>query len=88
MWVALVAWLLTGGAAFAQSTGATLQGDVFDEQGAILPGASVTIENVETGVLRALVTDSRGHYRAAALPPGRYRTVSYTHLTLPTIYSV
>src|SRR6266850_1016918 len=71
--VALVAWLLAPGGAFAQTTGATLQGTVLDEQGAVLPGASVTIENVETGGLRALVTDSRGHYRAAALPPGRYR---------------
>ena len=71
--VALLVWLSTAGHTFAQSTGATLQGDVFDEQGAILPGASVTIENVETGVLRGLVTDSRGHYRAAALPPGLYR---------------
>jgi len=71
--VALAAWLLAAGIASAQTTGATLQGTVFDEQGAVLPGASVTIENVETGALRAIVTDSRGRYRAAALPPGRYR---------------
>ena len=71
--VALAAWLLAAGIASAQTTGATLQGTVFDEQGAVLPGASVTIENVETGAQRAIVTDSRGRYRAAALPPGRYR---------------
>src|SRR3989449_1850566 len=71
--VALAAWLLAAGIASAQTTGATLQGTVFDEQGAVLPGASVTIENVETGALRAIVTDSRGRYRAAALPAGRYR---------------
>jgi hypothetical protein len=58
---------------FAQTTGATLHGRVTDEQGAVLPGAAVIVGNVETGVERPLITDTRGHYRAAALPPGRYR---------------
>jgi hypothetical protein len=58
--------------AFAQTTGATLQGTVADEQGGLLPGASVTVTNVETGVSRTLTTDERGWYRAAALQPGAY----------------
>jgi Carboxypeptidase regulatory-like domain/TonB dependent receptor len=58
--------------ASAQTTGATLQGTVADEQGAVLPGATVTVVNVETGWSREAVTDTRGWYRAAALPPGRY----------------
>lgn len=58
--------------ASAQTTGATLQGTVADEQGGLLPGASVTVTNVETGVARALTTDERGWYRAAALQPGAY----------------
>ncbi len=33
----------------AQTTGATLQGTVSDEQGAVLPGSTVTVINVETG---------------------------------------
>ncbi|MBI1874839.1 MAG: TonB-dependent receptor [Acidobacteria bacterium] len=56
----------------AQTTGATLQGTVADEQGGLLPGASVTVTNVETGVARTLTTDERGWYRAAALQPGAY----------------
>ena len=59
-------------AAFAQATGGTLQGTVSDEQGAIMPGASVVITNVETGWTREVVTDERGWYRVTALPPGEY----------------
>ena len=58
--------------AFAQTTGALLQGTVSDEQSGILPGVTVTIANVETGWTRDVVTDDRGWYRAAALAPGRY----------------
>jgi hypothetical protein len=66
--------LLLGGAAvaLAQTTGATLLGTVADEQGAVLPGATVSITNTETGWNRAVVTDERGYYRVAALPPGPY----------------
>jgi hypothetical protein len=58
--------------ASAQTTGAVLQGTVADEQGAVLPGASVTVTNSATGASRTGVTDSRGYYRAAALVPGPY----------------
>jgi hypothetical protein len=71
--VVLAVGLVIPPCAFAQTTGGTLQGTVLDEQGAVLPGAAVTVENVETGAERSIVTDSRGHYRAAALAPGRYR---------------
>jgi hypothetical protein len=63
---------LTATPAWAQGTGATLQGTVRDAQGGILPGASVTIKNAETGVSRTISVDVNGFYRAAALPPGPY----------------
>lgn len=63
--------LLWAGAAAAQ-TGGTLQGAVLDEQGLPLPGAVVTLTNVETGWNRSVVTDASGRFRAAALPPGVY----------------
>jgi hypothetical protein len=56
----------------AQTTGATLQGTVSDEQGAVLPGSTVTVINVETGWSRDTAADTRGWYRSAALAPGRY----------------
>lgn len=56
----------------AQTTGATLQGTVSDEQGGVLPGASVTVTNTETGLSRDVIADPRGFYRVPALPPGPY----------------
>lgn len=68
----LSALVLSAGPAAAQSTGGTLQGTVTDEQGSVLPGASVFILNTETGFTRDVVTDERGWYRVAALAPGAY----------------
>jgi len=53
--------------------GADLEGTVRDESGGALPQAAVTVVNVETSEMRTLATDARGHFHAAALPPGNYR---------------
>ncbi len=58
--------------AAAQNIGATLQGLITDTGKGVLPGVSVTITNVDTGVSRTVVTDNAGWYRAAALAPGTY----------------
>src|SRR5437867_4131689 len=58
--------------AAAQTVGATLQGTINDQQGAILPGATVVARNLETSWTRDQVTDEHGWFRLAALPPGRY----------------
>jgi Carboxypeptidase regulatory-like domain/TonB dependent receptor/TonB-dependent Receptor Plug Domain len=57
---------------FAQSTTGTIQGTVKDEQGAVVPGATVTIKNVDTNLVRSLVTGSEGEYRFPNLAPGNY----------------
>lgn len=72
-WLACSIAIVTApSATWAQSSGATLQGTVRDQQSAVLPGATVTIANTETGWVRTVVTDERGWYRATALPPGPY----------------
>jgi hypothetical protein len=45
---------------------------VTDDQGAVMPGVTVVVMNAETGWTRDVVTDIRGWYRVAALPPGTY----------------
>jgi hypothetical protein len=65
------------GAAYAQSTSATVQGVVTDNQGAVLPGVIVTVTNADTGLARDVVSTDAGFYRIAALPPGTY-TVAAT----------
>ena len=67
--------LLTGFAAsaVAQSTTGSISGVVVDQSKSVLPGVTIDVRNVETGVQRSQVTDDRGRYRALNLPPGRYR---------------
>jgi len=66
--------VIAGGtpAAHAQATSATVQGVVTDNQGAVLPGVTVTVTNAETGLARDVVSTEAGFYRVAALPPGTY----------------
>jgi hypothetical protein len=69
--------LLLPGSVGAQArlTGADVAGRVTDPSGAVLPGATVTITNVETNVGRTTHTDERGEFRAPALAPGVYRVL-------------
>jgi outer membrane receptor protein involved in Fe transport len=57
----------------AQTVTGTLQGTVADATGAVLPGARVTAHNTETGLERAVTTNSEGFYSAPFLPIGPYR---------------
>jgi hypothetical protein len=50
----------------------SIQGVVTDAQGAVVPGAKVTISDKETGQLISSVTSSAGQFSAAALNPGTY----------------
>ena len=74
-----IALLLAGtsGTAWAQRD-ASIDGTVTDTTDAIVPGAAITVKNVETGAVRALVSDASGRYDAAALAVGKYE-VSVSH---------
>ncbi|HKS26095.1 MAG TPA: TonB-dependent receptor [Thermoanaerobaculia bacterium] len=61
--------------ALAQTTG-TIAGHVVDSSGAWLPGVTVEAKSPALQGTRDAVTDARGDYRLALLPPGVY-TVSY-----------
>jgi len=61
----------------AQESRGTLQGRVTDSSGAAVPGATVEVLNLATGVVVTSVTNEQGSYRAPLLNPGNYRvTVS------------
>ncbi len=64
--------LVTAVSAAGQSSFAALGGRVTDEQSAILPGANVTLRQVETNTTRSGVTDINGQYYVPNLPAGRY----------------
>ncbi|MEP7340042.1 MAG: carboxypeptidase regulatory-like domain-containing protein [Acidobacteriota bacterium] len=59
-------------AAVAQITTATIAGTITDPSGAILPGAQVTARNVDTGLIRTVVSGEEGTYRLEFLPVGNY----------------
>jgi outer membrane receptor protein involved in Fe transport len=56
----------------SQSAGGAIEGTVTDESGAVLPGATVTVRNQATGIIRETTTDGSGVYRAPLLPVGSY----------------
>src|ERR1043166_6131272 len=59
--------------AAAQKPTFDIEGVVTDAQQAVLPGATVTLQNVATGLSREVATDANGRYAFTALPPpGQY----------------
>jgi len=68
----LLALCCLPGSIVAQRTTATLFGSVDDSTGAVVPGASVTITNVETGIATTQTTTGAGEYRFDLVPVGTY----------------
>src|SRR5258708_1556372 len=69
--VALVAAVLLPSSAFAQAVG-TVSGTVLDQQGRVIPGATVTMINEGTTDMRVVVSDSEGNFVVTNLQPGQY----------------
>ena len=59
--------------ALAQTYEGRILGTVTDQSGGAVKDAKVIITNVETGVVRDLVTNEAGDYVAPNVPPGVYR---------------
>jgi hypothetical protein len=68
----VVVWLFLCSAAYAQTLG-TITGEVKDESGASVPGATVTAQSVATNAVRTQVSNQAGTYTFPAMPPGTYR---------------
>jgi hypothetical protein len=56
----------------AQEPFGSVQGTVYDPQGAALPNATITVKNNATGATRTTVTNDNGEYRISQLQPGNY----------------
>ena len=68
--VAAGLWIATE--AKAQETTGTFTGTVTDQTGAVLPGVTVALKNVQTGFTASFVTGGSGAYTAPILPVGTY----------------
>src|ERR1700687_4379329 len=71
--ILLLALLLTLAVSPSRAqTAASISGTIVDATGGFLPGASVTVRNLETGSLHIAPTDDAGRYVAPALEVGPY----------------
>jgi hypothetical protein len=72
-WLLLVLALVCSAVlAHAQGTSASLTGNVTDAMGAVVPGANVTVTNVDTNFTQTVKTDGAGFYLLKPLPIGNY----------------
>lgn len=72
LWAALLASVVAAAPAFAQLGQGRLTGIVTDQQGAVLPGVTVTVTSPALIGVQTFVTEADGRYRFPALPPGLY----------------
>lgn len=68
----LLVVILTAARAGAQQDAATVTGEVTDPSGAVVPGATITVTNVGTGIALTTVTNGSGLYTLSGLRPGDY----------------
>lgn len=72
----LFAALFAAAPLFAQTQTGTITGTAMDEQGAVIPGVTVTVDSDSLIAPRSTTTGSGGSYSHPALPPGDY-TVTF-----------
>ena len=64
---------LVGCFAFAQTSNTSLSGTVKDQQGSVIPNATIVLTNVATATARTQKTSQEGHYSFDLLTPGDYK---------------
>src|SRR5690349_22221203 len=57
---------------FAQFDTSTVLGSIKDSTGAVVPGATVTLKNVATGISSTAVSDGEGNYQFLTVRVGTY----------------
>lgn len=66
-------FLFTAMTGFAQFDAATVLGSVRDATGAVMPGVTVTLKNIDTGIAASAQTDGDGNYQFNNVKIGNYR---------------
>jgi hypothetical protein len=83
--------ILTGAGhyvAAAQDPLGAVVGTVKDSNGALVPGASVTVEAAGSGFKRTTTANSQGEFRVKSLPAGKYRLTVTTRGFAQTVVDV
>jgi hypothetical protein len=68
--------LLFATEAAAQQATARIVGTVTDQQGAVIPGVSISATNTATNVVQSTTSGNDGYYQVLDLPIGTYRVVA------------
>jgi hypothetical protein len=71
----VILFLIAGNTAYAQSTDASISGQVKDDKGAGMPGVTIAIQNSSNGFRSTSVTNGEGKYSFRQLPLGRQYVV-------------
>jgi Carboxypeptidase regulatory-like domain/TonB dependent receptor len=64
--------LFIGTSAYGQTNSGGIQGTVTDPSGAVIPKATITGRNMDTGVVSSTISTDAGLFSLPGLPPGRY----------------
>src|SRR5712692_2924217 len=70
--LALALGLASSGRGQSQSTAGAVQGDVLDEKGGSVAGATVEAKNLSTDFVQTETSNTDGHFAFLSLAPGRY----------------
>src|SRR5215471_12687166 len=63
----------------------TITGKVADQNGAVIPGATITVTTENTKFTRSTVTDTGGNYQILQIAPGKYNLRASAATFQPTI---
>jgi hypothetical protein len=69
----------------AQVSGGTILGSVHDPSGAFVPGATIAIRNLSTGILQTTNTNEAGYYSIPNLMPGPYELTARAQSFAPEV---
>jgi len=85
----VLVWLLTASGLYAQFENAEVLGTVRDPSAAPIPGAAVTLTNLDTGIQAKAVSDEIGNYDFFNVKVGRYSIVveaaGFSRATIPDV---
>jgi hypothetical protein len=74
--VSLLLWAHAAAATAQIAAEGSIRGFIRDEQGAVLPGVSLTATTPQSSTQFTAVSDSQGFYRLVNLPPGTYDVIA------------
>ena len=71
-----VVTILLPALAFAQTATTSMHGIIFDQSGALVPGAHIAISNADTGYKAERVSDVHGEFAFEQITPGKYTVLT------------